>query len=149
MLDFTSDGLARASEPVPSGTYDLTLTDAEATTSGSGHTFLAVTGEIADGPHRGRKVADSLVLASVDERRLAGLIRRGLQVTAQLLDAIKATKEEREAAGEDLVRLGRLLVGRTVRVTTGVTTDNRDGTRREIIVKVQPSPLDTAEQVIG
>ena len=89
------------------------------------------------------------MLASVDEQRLAGLIRRGLQITAQLLDAVEASDEEREAAGADLMQLGRLLTGRTVRVTTGVTVDQRDGTRREIIVKVQPSPLDQVEQVIG
>ena len=47
------------------------------------------------------------------------------------------------------MQLGRLLTGRTVRVTTGITIDARDGTRREIIVKVQPSPLDQVEQVIG
>ena len=41
------------------------------------------------------------------------------------------------------------LAGRTVRVTTGVTVDARDGTRREIVVRVQPSPLDRVEQVIG
>ena len=149
MLDFSRAALAAKAEPVPAGTYDLRLTDAEVATSGSGHTSLAVTGEIADGQHRDRKVADSLMLASVDERRLAGLIRRGLQITAQILDAIGATDEEREAAGADLLRLGRLLAGRTVRVTTGVTIDARDGTRREIVLRVQPSPLDTAEQVIG
>jgi len=149
MLDFSRAALAAKAEPVPAGTYDLRIASAEASTSGSGHTSLALAGEIADGPYRGRRVADGLVLASVDEGRLAGLIRRGLQITAQLLDAIGATDEERQAAGEDLVRLGRLLVGRTVRVTTGVTVDARDATRREIIVKVQPSPLDAGEQVIG
>jgi hypothetical protein len=149
MLDFTRAALAARAEPVPAGAYDLRIASAEASTSGGGHTSLALAGEIVDGPHRGRKVADGLMLASVDERRLAGLIRRGLQLTAQLLDAVEATEAEREAAGADLVRLGRLLAGRIVRVTTGVTTDARDGTRREIIVKVQPSPLDEPVQVIG
>jgi hypothetical protein len=108
-----------------------------------------LTGEVADGSHQGRKLTDSLMLASVDEQRLAGLIRRGLQMTAQLLDAVAASDTERETAGADLMQLGRLFTGRTVRVTTGVTVDQRDGTRREIIVKVQPSPLDQVEQVIG
>jgi hypothetical protein len=53
----------------------------------------------------------------------------GLQITAQLLDALEASDDERKAAGADLVRLGRLLAGRTVRVTTGIVLDNRDGTR--------------------
>jgi hypothetical protein len=47
------------------------------------------------------------------------------------------------------MQLGRLLARRTIRVTTGVTIDARDGTRREIILKVVPSPLDQIEQVIG
>ena len=149
MIDLTRAALAAKAEPVPAGTYDLEITSAEANTSGSGHTSLSLTGTIVDGLHKGRKVADSLMLASVDEQRLGGLIRRGLQITAQLLDAVGATDTEREAAGADLLQLGRLLAGRTVRVTTGVTVDNRDGTRREIVVKVQPSPLDRAEQVIG
>ena len=148
-ISFTRAALAAKAEPVPHGTYDLTIVSAEASTSGSGHTSLNLAGEIADGPHRGHRVADSLMLASVDERRLAGLIRRGLQITAQVLDALGATEDEREAAGTDLLQLGRLLAGRTVRVTTGVTTDNRDGTRREIVLRVQPSPLDEPVQVIG
>ena len=148
MINLTRAALAKA-EPVPAGIYDLRIATAEATTSGSGHTSLMLAGEIADGPHQGRKITDSLMLASVDEQRLAGLIRRGLQITAQFLDAVEASEEERKAAGADLMQLGRLLAGRTVRVTTGVTVDARDGTRREIIVKVQPSPLDQVEQVIG
>jgi hypothetical protein len=104
---------------------------------------------VLEGPYKGREFGDSLMLASVEERRVAGLIRRGLQITAQLLDAVGASDAEREAAGADLLQLGRLLAGRTVRVTTGVTVDARDGTRREIVVKVQPSPLDRVEQVIG
>jgi hypothetical protein len=149
MIDFTRAALAAKAEPIPAGTYDLRIATAEATTSGSGHTSLTITGEIADGAHQGRKVADSLMLASVDEQRLAGLVRRGLQITAQILDAIEASEEERKAAGADLLQLGRLLTGRAVRVTTGITTDARDGTRREIILRVQPSPLDAPEQVIG
>ena len=66
-----------------------------------------------------------------------------------MLEAVDASDEQREAASRDLMQLGRLLKGRTVRVTTGITTDARDGTRREIIVKVQPSPFDQVEQVIG
>jgi hypothetical protein len=108
-----------------------------------------ITGEIADGPHQGRKISDSLMLASVDKDRLGGLIRRGLQITAQILEAVGATDEERGAASADLMQLGRLLVRRTIRVTTGITVDARDGTRREIILKAVPSPLDQAEQVIG
>ena len=50
--------------------------------------------------------------------------------------------EQREAASRDLMQLGRLLKGRTVRVTTGVTVDTRDGTRREIILRVEKSSLD-------
>jgi Protein of unknown function (DUF669) len=148
MINLTRAALAKA-EPVPAGIYDIRITSAEATTSGSGHTSLMLTGEVADGSRQGRKLTDSLMLTSVDEQRLAGLIRRGLQMTAQLLDAVAATDTEREAAGADLMQLGRLFTGRTVRVTTGVTVDQRDGTRREIIVKVQPSPLDQVEQVIG
>ncbi len=149
MLDFSRAALAAKAEPVPAGTYDFKIATAEATTSGSGHTSLALTGEIADGPHQGRKISDSLMLTSTDELRLAGLIRRGLQITAQILDAIGATDEERGAASADLMQLGRLLARRTIRVTTGITVDARDGTRREIIVKVVPSPLDQVEQVIG
>ena len=149
MLDFTRAALAARAEPVPAGAYDLRIASAEASTSGGGHTSLALAGEIVDGAYKGRRLGDGLMLASVDERRLAGLIRRGLQITAQVLDAVGATDAEREAAGADLLRLGRLLVGRTVRVTTGITTDARDGTRREIIVRAQPSPLDAPVQVIG
>jgi hypothetical protein len=149
MLDFSRAALAAKADPVPAGTYDLKIATAEATTSGSGHTSLTITGEIADGPHQGRRVADSLMLTSVDEQRLGGLIRRGLQITAQILDAIEATDAERGAANTDLMQLGRLLARRTIRVTTGVTVDARDGTRREIIVKAVPSPLDQVEQVIG
>jgi hypothetical protein len=149
MLDFSRAALAAKAEPVPAGTYDLKIATAEATTSGSGHTSLMITGEIADGPHQGRKVRDSLMLDSVDEQRMGGLIKRGLQITKQILEAVGATDEEREAATADLMQLGRLLARRTVRVTTGITVDGRDGTRREIVVKVQPSPLETGEQVIG
>ena len=149
MLDFAREALAAKAEPVPAGAHDLRIASAEVTTSGSGHTSLSLTGTIVDGLHKGMKVADSLMLASVDEQRLGGLIRRGLQITAQILDAVGATDTEREAAGADLLQLGRLLAGHTVRVTTGVTVDNRDGTRREIVVKVQPSPLDRIEQVRG
>jgi hypothetical protein len=145
MLDFTSGGLARTAEPVPGGIYDLKITDAETSTSGSGHTSLRIAGEIVDGPHQGRTVTDSLMIHSVEHRRLAGLIRRGLQVLLQLLEAVDASDEQREAAGRDLIQLGRLLKGRTVRVTTGVTVDQRDGTRREIILKVEKSPLDQVD----
>jgi hypothetical protein len=82
MLDFSRAALAAKADPVPAGTYDLKIATAEATTSGSGHTSLTITGEIAGGPHQGRRVADSLMLSSVDEQRLGGLIRRGLQITA-------------------------------------------------------------------
>ncbi len=149
MLDFSKVALAAKADPVPAGTYDVKIATAEATTSGSGHTSLTITGEIADGPHQGRKVRDSLMLDSVNEERLGGLIMRGLQITAQILVAIGATDEERTAAGADLMQLGRLLARRTVRVTTGIMVDGRDGTRREIIVKVVRSPLDQVEQVIG
>jgi hypothetical protein len=142
MLDFSRAALAAKAEPIPAGTYDLKITDAETSTSGSGHTLLAIAGEIVDGPHKGRTVADSLMIHSVDKHRLAGLIYRGLQIVKQLLEAVDASDEQREAASRDLMQLGRLLKGRTARVTTGVTVDNRDGTRREIIVKVQPSPFD-------
>src|SRR3712207_3250445 len=121
MLDFSRAALAAKAEPVPAGIYDLKIATAEATTSGSGHTSLMITGEIADGPHQGRKISDSLMLTSTDEQRLGGLIRRGLQITAQILDAIGATDEERRAANTDLLQLGRLLVRRTIRVTTGIT----------------------------
>jgi hypothetical protein len=149
MLDFSRAALAARAEPVPAGTYDLKIATAEATTSGSGHTSLMIIGEIADGPHQSRKINKSLMLASTDELRMAGLLKRGLQITFQILEAIGATDEEREAASADLMQLGRLLARRTVRVTTGITVDGRDGTRREIIVKVVPSPLDQVEQVIG
>jgi hypothetical protein len=142
MLDFSRAALAAKAEPVPAGTYDLQFASAEAATSGSGHTSLHIVGEIVDGPHKARTIADSLMIESVDKQRVAGFIRRGLQITAQILDAIEATEAERKTAGADLMQLGRLLTGRTVRVTTGVTTDARDGTRREIILKVQKSPLD-------
>jgi hypothetical protein len=148
MFDFTKSGLSRA-EPVPPGIYDITIATADATTSGAGHTSLLLAGEIADGPHQGRKISDNLMLASTDEQRLAGLIRRGLQVLGQFLDAVGASEEERKKAGADLLQLGRLLKGRTVRVTTGVMVDQRDGTKREIILKVEPSPLEPLEQVIG
>src|SRR3954447_10726370 len=138
MLDFTSAALAAKAEPVPAGIYDLTIASAEASTSGSGHTSLNLAGEIADGPHRGRRVADGLMLASIEESRLAGLVRRGLHITAQLLDAVGATEDERGAPSADLLQLDRLLAGRTVRVSTGITTDKRDGTRREIVLRVQP-----------
>ena len=149
MIDFTKAALAARAEPVPPGTYDLRIASAEATTSDSGHTSLAVAGNVMDGPHKGRQIADSLMLASVDEQRVGGFLRRGLQMMAQLLDAVEASDEERRAAGADLLRLGRLLAGRTVRVRTGVATDSRDGTRRAIIVGVQPSPLDQVERVVG
>ena len=142
MFDFTKAALAARAEPVPPGAYDLRIASAEASTSGSGHTSLAVAGTVVGGPQEGRQITDRLMLASVDEQRVGGFLRRGLQITAKLLDAVEASEEERRAAGADLLRLGRLLAGRTVRVTTGVTTDARDGTRREIIVRVQPSPLD-------
>ncbi len=148
MIDLSKAALAKA-EPVPPGIYDLEITSAEASTSASGHTSLNVMGKIVDGPHQGRQVTDSLMLASVDERRLGGLIRRGLQITAQLLDAIGATDADRQVASTDLVQLGRRLTCHTVRVSTGITVDNRDGTRREIVVRVQPSPLEAGEQVIG
>ncbi len=135
MLDFSRAALAAKAEPVPAGTYDLKIATAEATTSGSGHTSLMIgrdRGWPAPGPQDQRQPdADQHGRAApgrADQARLAG--------PAQILDAIGASDEEREAASADLMQLGRLLKGRTVRVTTGITVDQRDGTRREIIVKV-------------
>ena len=44
MLDFSRAALAAKAEPVPAGIYDLRITSAEATTSGSGHTSLLLIG---------------------------------------------------------------------------------------------------------
>ena len=98
MLDFSRAALAAKAEPVPAGTYDLRLAERRGADLGQRPHLprpspaRSPTGRTAD-----RKVADGLMLASVDERRLAGLIRRGLQITAQLLDAHR--RDRRGARG--------------------------------------------------
>ena len=88
MFDFTKAALAARAEPVPPGAYDLRIASAEASTSGFGHTSLAVAGTVVGGPQEGRQITDRLMLASVDEQRVGGFLRRGLQIMAQLLDAV-------------------------------------------------------------
>ncbi len=136
-ISFNKSSIAAAAMPVPRGAYVVEIIKAEPSTSVSGHTSLHLTLKVVEpAEHKGREIADGLMLDSCDPQRLAGLIKRGLLITDQLLDAVGASDSDREKAGTDLLYLNTLLVGTKVRVEIGHTQDKRDGTTKELLLKV-------------
>jgi hypothetical protein len=148
-VSFSKAFIATAALPVPRGTYAAEIIQAEPSTSASGHTSLNLRLRVIEPPeHRGREISDSLMLDSCDAQRLGNLIRRGLVITDQLLDAVEATDSDREKAEKDLMHLHAVLVGQKVRAEIGHMVDKRDGTTKELLLKVS-AYADPAATVLG
>lgn len=148
-ISFSKSSINAAAKPVPRGSYVVEITKAEPSTSASGHTSLHLGLRVIEpAEHKGREIADSLMIGSIDPQRLAGLIKRGLVITDQLFDAVGATDSDREKATADLLYLDALLVGSKVRVEIGHALDKRDGTTKELILKVG-AYADPTAKVLG
>lgn len=117
-----------ASRPLPADWYDLIVVKAEATIASTGSPMIKLQLDVADGPHRGRRVFDNLVL-SVDSPFAMGIFFRHL-------DAF-GVNPETEAPDGSLEPIANALIGRRIRGKIGIRMYN--GSERNDVEEYAPS----------
>jgi len=63
-------------EPIPDGDYDLTVTDATATTTQNGKPMYTLETTVQGGPHNSRKIWDRLIVSSDNGRAMGFFFRK-------------------------------------------------------------------------
>lgn len=112
----------------PPGTYDVTVVEGVAKTTGAGKDMIVVKYQIVGGPHAGRKVLNNFVISPENATALGFFFRH---MHAMGLDGAYFSQNPSPQ------QVAAALVGKSCRIEVGTRTWN--GEEREDVKKIMPA----------
>lgn len=132
------DEAADAFNPLPEGTYDFVITEAEGKVSSSGNPMVRVAAKVSSGPESGKAIKDFYVIRMASQAKKFVLHMKAVGITIETLTAHKPTMQQ----------LAAVMVGKSFRGKVKHTSSDDFGDAVELSWAMLP-PATGAVAVTG